>query len=91
MGKWLRGWTARLQSEVVEDIQVPVSIQSTCHKVASLSNVVQEIERKQVAIRPLLAAVETLEGRMDAVEGSIARMDADTRQLARQLGVPQDA
>ncbi len=51
----------------------------------------QEIQRKKDAMRPLLAALDGLEGRMDAVEGSIATLDANSRHLARQLGIPLDA
>lgn len=51
----------------------------------------QEIQRKREACRPLLAALETLEARMGAVEGNIASLDAESRQLMRQLGVPLDA
>ncbi|EIE24368.1 hypothetical protein COCSUDRAFT_83672 [Coccomyxa subellipsoidea C-169] len=50
-----------------------------------------EIQRKREACRPLLAALEGLEARMESVEGNIATLDADTRHLARQLGVPPDA
>ncbi|BDA46536.1 probable gamma-glutamyl peptidase 4 at N-terminal half [Coccomyxa sp. Obi] len=60
-------------------------------ELAQWQPLIQEIHRKQDAIRPLLAALECLEGRMDAVEGSIATLDADTRHLARQLGIPLDA
>ncbi|CAL8462667.1 g2200 [Coccomyxa elongata] len=60
-------------------------------ELATWRPLIQEIQRKKDAIRPLSAALDGLEGRMDAVEGSIAMLDADTHHLARQLGIPLDA
>ena len=45
----------------------------------------QEIERKQGDCGPVLAAIEGLEGRMEAVEAAIHTLDIDSRHLASQI------
>lgn len=47
----------------------------------------QEIERKQQSCEPLMKALKELDTRMDAVEASVATLDAETLHLASDLGL----
>jgi hypothetical protein len=49
----------------------------------------QEIERKQEECGPLLAALDGLESRMEALESAIHTLDADSRHLASELNVAE--